>query len=78
MKIRSFNHLGYDTTVVDNTKNGRNVHFFSTDNNFNFLSFSLLSYGHNHSVMSHIGWEENKPPFIRMWKPFSSRCVLKP
>ena len=29
-------------------------------------------------VMSHIGWEENKPPFIRVWKPSPSTLVLKP
>ena len=28
-------------------------------------------------VMSHIGWEENKPPFISVWKPSPSRRILK-
>ena len=28
-------------------------------------------------VRSHIGWEENETPFIRMWKPLPSRRVLK-
>ena len=28
-------------------------------------------------MISHIGWEENESPFVMVWKPFSSRRVMR-
>ena len=40
---------------------------------------TLSWYGENQKLNGYttLVGEENETPFIRMWKPFTSRCVLK-